>query len=312
MTEYQLTTATLTCINIIVALGLYVTITSGQLSNGHAAIMGIGGYSAGYLAIHYEFSFWQTLVCSAVAGLVLGGLLSAMLVRLDGFYLAVATLVAAQALVNVFNNVDAVGGATGLAGIPLRGDLNVALPSALVAIFLVRMWERSLGGYVSRALGEDAEAAETCGVNAYRVRILCFAIGGALAGFAGAIQAQNLGLVAPTSMGFQAVVVLFFIVGLGGMTSYTGAVAGSIVVTILPEVLRFSVYDRYLYFGLALAVVMILRPHGMVPRVPLGRRPTIEGFRYVRDRVRRASSASSRDTGVGGPEQASHAGGIGD
>lgn len=270
LSQYEISILTLTAINVIVALGLYVTIISGQLSAIHAALMGIGGYLAGYMAVDHGSPLWITLVIAAAAGGIIGTAISASLFRLGGFYLSIATLSAGQALVTVANNVSSIGGADGMSGITLRVGAILAVISALICIIGVRWWERSLGGLATRALGEDEVAAQACGISLRRVRVLAFLVGGMMAGFAGALQAQNIGIVVPTDLSFQAEVVLFFFVGLGGMGSYTGAVVGAIVVTILPEMLRFSTYDRYLYFGLALTAMMIVRPYGLLPRLPLG------------------------------------------
>lgn len=272
MSPYTISVVTLVCINVIVALGLYVTILSGQLSALHAALLGVGGYAAGYLAVNFETSLWLTLLVGAVAGGLVGVLVCCCLFRLAGFYLSIATLAVGQALVTVANNVSGLGGADGLSGVPLRVGLTLALVSAVVVFLGVLYWERSLGGFAARALGEDETAAQSVGISLRRVRVSAFLVGGALAGFAGAMQAQNVGIVVPSSLSFQAEVTLFFYVGIGGMASSLGAVSGAVIITVLPELLRFSTYDRYLYFGLALALMMVLRPFGLIPRIPLGRR----------------------------------------
>ena len=282
MSQYAVGVTTLTCINIIIAIGLYITILSGQLSALHAALAGVGGYAAGYLAVTYSTSLWITLVVGAAAGAVVGVAVCCCLFRLAGFYLSIATLAVGQALVTVADNVTTVGGADGLSGIPLRVGMTLAFVSAIVVIVGVRHWQNSLGGYTSRALGEDEVAAMASGVSLRRVRVWAFLVGGLLAGYAGALQAQNIGIVVPNSLSFQAEVTLFFFVGIGGMSTYAGALWGAILVTVLPEVLRFSTYDRYLYFGLALALAMMLRPYGLIPRVPLGRGLLGRGLRAWR------------------------------
>ena len=269
MSQYDLTVLAQVCINIIVALGLYITINSGQLSGIHAAIMGVGGYLAGYVAIDLHGPLIATVLLAVVAGGVVGSLVASSLFRLEGFYLSVATLAAGQALVTVAENVQTIGGANGLSGVPLRVGMPLLLTSAAVVILAVRSWDRSLGGYLTRALGQDEIAAQSCGVSLRRVRFLAFLVGGALAAYAGALQAQNIGIVVPASLGWQYETLLFFYVGIGGMDSYAGAVIGAVIVTALPEFLRFSVNGRYLVFGLALALMMVFRPFGLLPRVPL-------------------------------------------
>jgi len=257
-------------VDVIVAIGLYITVLSGQLSAGHAALMGIGGYASGLLLIHSGLSLGPGLVFALIAGFAAGVLLAVGLLRLDGLYMPIGTIAAAQALVNLATNTGFLGGADGLTGIPLQGGVLLTVLSAIAVIVMAAFWERSIGGLKTRALGQDSLAAQVCGVNRTRVRLMAFAVGGALAGYAGALQAGNTGIVTPDSLGFLAAVVLFFYIGIGGITSYAGAVVGAVLVTVLPEVLRFSVYDRYLYFGLALVIILVVRPRGLIPRIPLG------------------------------------------
>jgi branched-chain amino acid transport system permease protein len=257
-------------INVLVAIGLYVTVLSGQLSAGHAALMGIGGYVSGYLLINTGIPLTGSVTCAVLAGMLFGGFLAVSLLRLEGFYMPIGTLAAAQALVSVANNLRSVGAADGLSGIPLQGGVRTAVISAALVVVGTRFWERSLGGLNTRALGQDSLAAQVCGVNRTRVRVVAFACGGAIAAYAGALRAGNTGIVVPDDLGFMATMALFFYIGIGGITGYMGATVGAIAVTVLPEVLRFSIYDRYLYFGTALCLIMILRPHGVIPRVPLG------------------------------------------
>jgi branched-chain amino acid transport system permease protein len=256
-------------IDVIVALGLYITVLAGQLSAGHAALMGIGGYASGVLLIHTGLPLVSGLTVAVCASFAAGALMGVLLLRLDGLYMPIGTIAIAQGLVNVADNFGFIGGANGLSGIPLKGGVILSVLSALVAIGMVGLWERSIGGLRTRALGQDALAAQACGVNRSVVRVLAFGLGGCLAGYGGALQAESTGIVVPSSLGFLAAVVLFFYVGIGGITSYKGAVVGAVIVTVLPEVLRFSDYARYLYFGVALAVILIVRPRGLVPRSPL-------------------------------------------
>jgi branched-chain amino acid transport system permease protein len=266
--------ATVAAINAIAALGLYVTIVSGQLSSAHAALAGLAGYTTGVLALQLHWPLPLTLLAAAVASAVVGAGLSRLVANLQGFYLAIATLAFAETLVVVVTNVKPLGGADGLSNIPIQTTLPLALASALVITLGVRLWEGSRPGLAARAVGEDPVAAACAGIAVPSVKIRAFALGGLLAGYSGALHAHYIGLVAPSDMSFQALVTLFFYVGIGGMGTYAGAVVGAVVVTIIPELLRFSTYDRYLVFGLVLAGMMLVRPFGLIVRRPLGSRST--------------------------------------
>jgi branched-chain amino acid transport system permease protein len=213
-----------------------------------------------------RWPLWLTLIVPALGTAVVGGLLSALLARLRGFYLSIATLAFGETMVVVATNIPQLGGADGLSGIPLDVTMRMIVIGAIVVTLVVIWWEHSQIGIITRAIGEDDVAAAAIGIDVRKIKIASFFFGGLLAGFAGALNAHYIGLVAPTDMNFQAEVSLFFYVGIGGMSTYLGALVGAIVVSVLPELLRFSIYDRYLVFGLLLAGMMIVRPYGLVVR----------------------------------------------
>ena len=266
MSPYLSQLIAVSSIDVIIAMALYVTILSGQLSVTQAALMGMGGYASGLLAMNLHWPLWLALVVPALGMAIVGGLLSGLLARLRGFYLSIATLAFGETMVVLATNIPQLGGADGLSGIPLDVTMPVVLVSAIVVTIAVAWWERSQIGIITRAIGEDDVAAAAIGIDVRKIKIASFFFGGLLAGFAGGLNAHYIGLVAPTDMNFQAEVTLFFYVGIGGMSTYLGALVGAIVVSVLPELLRFSIYDRYLVFGLLLAGMMIVRPYGLVVR----------------------------------------------
>lgn len=273
MSPYLSQLVAVSSIDVIIAVALYVTVLSGQLSVAHAALMGMGGYASGLLAMDLGWPLILTLIVPALVAAIVGALLSGLLARLRGFYLSIATLAFGETMVVLATNVPQLGGADGLSGIPLDVTMPLAVLSAALVILIVIRWESSQIGIATRAIGEDEIAAAAVGINVPRVKVASFFLGGLLAGYAGALNAHYIGLVAPTDMNFQKEVTLFFYIGIGGMSTYLGALVGAIVITVLPELLRFSVYDRYLVFGLLLAGMMIVRPYGLIVRAVKGARP---------------------------------------
>lgn len=273
MDAYWANVSILACINVIAALGLYVTLVSGQFSSAHAAFLGLAGYTSGILAVEMHLPLPLTAVVGVMVPALLGALLSILVAQHRGFYVAIVTLAFAQALVVIFENARDIGGADGLSGIPVYTSLPLAVVSAVLIAMAIRQWEGSEAGQSARAVGEDLVAASSIGIGVRHVKVMAFALGGAVTGFAGVLYAHYIGLVQPSDMSFAAFVILMFYVGIGGVATYGGAVVGAVVMTVLPELLRFSTYDRYLIFGLALVVMMVVRPYGLVPRRPVGVSP---------------------------------------
>lgn len=255
-------------IQLIVALGLYVQMATGQISAGQAAFMGIGGYAAGLASVRYGMPFAATLI---VSGLLTGAIAAAfaiLVLRLSHWFFAVATLAFGEAMVVLIQNVDALGGAIGYFGIPLRTNLASILVVLAIVIYGLSRIEGSRYGYAFRAVNDDDIVAESLGIDTRRVRIVTFGVGGALAGIGGALTAQFLGLVESTDLGFSNSLPFLLYVAIGGTYSFWGTIVGAIVLLELPELLRFSIYDRLLLYGIAMVVVMILRPHGLISRPP--------------------------------------------
>jgi branched-chain amino acid transport system permease protein len=255
----------------IAALGLHLTFLSGQFSVMHAAIMGAAAYTAGVVATKDGWGLWATVALGALVGAGLGGTASLIVRRLEGLLLGIATLAIGQSLAVTATNVKYVGAAVGYSGIPLRTPLwgVAAVLGACLAVIL--LLKRTRAGVALLATGRDPIAAAALGIPTQAIKVAAFAAGGAMAGAAGAMEAQYLGLVMPSDLGFSAEVPLIVYVVIGGVSTPWGAVAGAFGVSIASELLRFTTLDRLWIFGLILTLVALTRPQGLLVRNNIGR-----------------------------------------
>lgn len=272
----------LCAINVILALSLnLVNGITGQFSIGHAGFMAVGAYASAAYTVYavpllfgagYASNGWITALafliailvgglCSAVAGFLVG--LPSM--RLRGDYLAIVTLGFGEIIRVAILNIDAVGGARGFAGVPQRTNLAWVLGGAWVTYVVIRNLMKTFHGRALLAIREDEIAAEALGVPTTRYKVTAFVIGAFFAGVAGALFSHLLYL-HTNSFTFMKSIEVVIMVVLGGMGSLTGSILGAILLTALPEVLRFASSLRLILYSLLLIVLMIARPQGILGR----------------------------------------------
>ncbi len=269
-------------INIVLAVSLnLVNGFTGQFSIGHAGFMAVGAYASAMFSLVLGPRLLGSLamlplpVAQGVVllfALVAGGLLAAAAgwivglpsLRLRGDYLAIVTLGFGEIIRVLILNIDAIGGARGLPGIPQYSNVFWVFGAAVVVIALAHNLARSTHGRALFAIRDDEVAAEALGVDTTRYKVLAFVIGAFFAGVAGGLFAHFLSYLNPSSFTFLKSIEVIAMVVLGGMGSITGSVLAAIVLTLLPELLR-SVKDfRMVIYALMLIVLMITRPQGLM------------------------------------------------
>ncbi|MEW1688000.1 branched-chain amino acid ABC transporter permease [Streptomyces sp. NPDC091265] len=287
-----------------VALGLNVVVgLAGLLDLGYVAFLGVGAYAAALVsgstmsAIGVEFPFWAAVLTGAGASLVFGVLIGAPTLRLRGDYLAIVTLGFGEIFRLTVNNLNGNSGpdlTNGSQGIPSIPDLNLfgfdfglkhdiggftlgrsANYYLLMLVFtavVVLVFRRSGESRIGRAwvaIREDETAATAMGINAFRLKLLAFALGATLAGLAGTVQShvnytvtpeqyQFAGSVPPNSAFLLAAVIL------GGMGTLSGPLVGAALLYLIPAKLQFMQDYQLFLFGIALILLMRLRPEGLV------------------------------------------------
>lgn len=270
-----------TLLNAVMALGLYITAMSGQLSMATAAIAGVGGYLSAILTVKFGWPFLPAVVLGALAGAVVGTFLALVTLKMRDFILKLTTLAFGEALSVLAFNWDYIGGANSFTGIGLKTTIWTALAATAVALYVAWRFDGSRLGLASRAVRDDPVAASAMGVSIALVRSVTFAVGGALVGMGGAIQGHYMLVISPHDLGFF--VSLNFIIFLlfGGLQTMWGPVLGAVLLTALPEMLRFTNEYRLILYGLIIVLVVLLRPDGLLTRTPTGRASRLLGFTLV-------------------------------
>jgi len=266
--DYFLQIATMTCINIVIVLGLnLITGVTGQLSLGHAAFMSLGAYCSALLALKLNMPFWVCLSAGTAFAGIMGALLGIPILRLRGDYLAIATLGFGEIVRVVILNTPFAGKALGLYAIPQYTTFFVALLAVILGIIFMYRFENSRHGLALRSIREDEIAAEMMGVDIAKYKILAFAVGSAFAGLGGSLYAHFLTYINPNDFGFMKSIEQLCMIVLGGMGSITGAAAGAVVLSTVPELLRFASEYRMVTYGIVLIVMMIFRPQGLFGKI---------------------------------------------
>jgi branched-chain amino acid transport system permease protein len=271
-------------INVILAVSLnLVNGFTGQFSIGHAGFMALGAYGSAMFSLHVGMRWVAVLEAAHVpapvaegaallVALVLGGLLAALAgylvglpsLRLRGDYLAIVTLGFGEIIRVLILNVDAVGAARGLPGIPAWVDFFWVGVGVAAVILLARHLAASTHGRALFAIRDDEVAAEALGVDTTSYKVLAFVLGAFFAGIAGGLFAHFLSYLNPNSFTFIKSIEVIAMVVLGGMGSISGSVLAAIILTLMPEVLRPVKDYRMVIYSLMLIVLMITRPGGLL------------------------------------------------
>jgi branched-chain amino acid transport system permease protein len=295
---------------VMLALGLNIVVGfAGLLDLGYIAFFAVGAYAYALLAspqFGIHGSFLMLLPLGALVAAVFGVVLGAPTLKLRGDYLAIVTLGFGEIIRIFLNNlnrpVNITNGPQGITLIdplqftgislsktytlgpltfaPVHNYYFVFLLCALGAIFLSLRLENSRIGRAWIAIREDELAASAMGINTRNVKLLAFAMGATFGGIAGGLFASFQGFISPESFTLLDSVMVLCMVVLGGMGNVGGVVLGALLLTALPEALRYigplqqqwlgRVFIdpsdlRMLLFGLALVLMMLFRPAGLWP-----------------------------------------------
>ncbi|HEX7588189.1 MAG TPA: leucine/isoleucine/valine transporter permease subunit [Anaerolineae bacterium] len=312
---------------LLMGLGLNIVVGfAGLLDLGYVAFYAIGAYTIGILtspehATGIIHNWWLALPFAVGAALMAGIFLGVPVLRMRGDYLAIVTLGFGE-IIRLLANSDFLkpweGGAQGIQGIPLPdigpirfAQMQLELPilgqfqftpsqefyylfvaGCLLVIFIATRVKSSRIGRAWMAVREDEDVAQAMGINLVTTKLLAFGMGASFGGLSGAIFASKLQSVYPTSFSFLVSVYVLSLIIIGGMGSIPGVVVGALALVGLPELLREVGDFRYLFFGAALVLMMLVRPEGLLPEAR--RRMELEEFREeeAEEAVPRESAAT--------------------
>jgi branched-chain amino acid transport system permease protein len=280
---------------ILLTLGLSVVVgLAGLLDLGYIAFFMLGSYTTALMTdsgspFHFvQWPTWASIPFAILVAMLAGFALGVPTLRLRGDYLAIVTLGFHEIVRQAANNLELTNGSRGIAGIPhpAIGGFDFGLdaanywrylciPAIILAVIMIRHLDASRVGRYWAAIREDEVAAAAMGVPVTKMKVLAFVIGASTSGIAGWIFAVKSSYIAPNSFPLLQSILVLSAVVIGGLGSISGAVLGAILVQMLPEIVRDAAggaevlgFDietgRIAVFGLALVVVMIYRPGGLL------------------------------------------------
>ena len=282
------------CVYAILAVSLNLTVgILGELSLGHAGFMCVGAFTSAVFSkcmmntitvptVRFLLALLVGVVCAGICGVLIG----IPVLRLRGDYLAIVTLAFGEIIKNLVNVIylgrDSVGfhfsmkdimslnmeadgdviikGAQGITGAPTDSNFTIGIILLLITLFVVMNLVNSRSGRAIMAIRDNRIAAESIGINITKYKILAFSISAALAGAAGVLYAHNLSTLTalPKNFGYNMSITILVFVVLGGIGNIRGSVIAAVVLTLLPELLRFLSDYRMLIYAVVLIVTMIL------------------------------------------------------
>lgn len=250
------------CVNVMLAVSLNLIVGFlGELSLGHAGFMSVGAYAGCLFTVYADLPVFVELpiafVIGGIAAAVFGLIIGIPALRLKGDYLAIVTLGFGEIIRSVFNSLDILGGSGGLKGIDKSSNYIVAYVLAVITVIVISNLINSRHGRAIKAIRDNVIAAESVGVNVVYYKILAFVLSAFFAGVAGVLYGHNLAILKPATFDFNKSIEILVMVVLGGMGNIPGSIIAAVILTMLPEVLRFLADYRMLLYAIALIVMML-------------------------------------------------------
>lgn len=278
----------LICIYLILAISLQLSLGYGGLLNlGHIAFFGIGAYVSAILSLNL-FPFEGCILSAGIASAIFGLFLSLPTNKLRGDYLALTTLGFSFFIFAIFINFKKLThGSLGLPGIPRPEILNISfldnnlflvlsLAFLIVSYLAIYKIASSPFGKVLEAIRDNELAARSLGKNTLKVKAISLAFSAFFAGIAGSLFAYYIGFIEPFSFVFAEIIPILTIVMIGGLTSFPGAIFATIIITLLPEPIRFINFPpsvigpvRQILIVAFLFIILFLKPKGFFGKIEL-------------------------------------------
>ncbi|MBX9618880.1 MAG: branched-chain amino acid ABC transporter ATP-binding protein/permease [Hyphomicrobiales bacterium] len=283
--SYYLPLITTIIIYSILVLGLDIVFGyTGEVSIGHAALFGVGAYTAGLLWMHFGLGFWWALPSAVIITALFGALLALPALKVTGPYLAMVTLAFGTIVITLINEMTEIplwfghfNLTNGPLGIELRTPLFIDLRDVLdlslkrlkeveyyyicalalvITVFVINRVIASHYGRAFEALRDSPIASDCMGVSVYKHKVLAFVISAGFAGLAGVLYAYFRQYIAPEAFGFTLSIEFLLAVAMGGRKSRLGPIIGSAIIVFLPNVL--SDLELFRTTAAAIAVIAIV------------------------------------------------------
>lgn len=274
---YVLSLVLLALCYAIVVIGLNILLGyTGQLSLGQGALFGIGAYSFAILSATHHMSFWIGLVAGIVIPVIFGFVIGLTTSKLSGHYLAMVTISFQMIASLVLNNWKSVtSGPDGITNIPrpsffglidFKNDLNFyyfSLICVIIVIWFTYRLKRSRLGRALESIRENEMAAGVSGVRVYKAKVMAFAIASGMAGLGGVLYAAGASYISPDPFAFSQSVVFLTMSLVGGSGSAYGGLLGALLLTFLPEWLRFLKEIYIAVYGFMVILAVLFLPKGI-------------------------------------------------
>ena len=270
-------------IGIYAALALSLNLILGQTGlfhMGHTAFFAMGAYTTAILNTVYHWPVFATMPIAGVLAAIFAFVLAKPIIHLRGDYLLIVTIGIVEIVrIALINDVFGLtGGANGIFGIARPELFGIKIRKAIqfyyliwimvgLTVLLFHWLSESRFGRALNCIKEDDTAAEGCGMDVAHLKLMAFVIGAFWAGMAGNLFAAKMTIISPSSFTFWESVVVFAVVILSG-GSQIGVLLGTFLIVALPEMFRDFASARMLVFGLAMMIMMVVRPQGLLPPSP--------------------------------------------
>ena len=265
----------------LLALSLNVILgQAGIFHMGHAAFYAVGAYVTAILNTHYQIPILLLIPVAGAAAALFALIVARPIIHLRGDYLLIVTIGIVEIVrIALINDVFGLtGGANGIFGIVRPELFGIKIRKAIQFYYLIWImvgftvllfhWlSESRFGRALNCIKEDDTAAEGCGMDVAHLKLMAFVIGAFWAGMAGNLFAAKMTIISPSSFTFWESVVVFAVVILSG-GSQIGVLLGTFLIVALPEMFRDFASARMLVFGLAMMIMMVVRPQGLLPPSP--------------------------------------------
>jgi branched-chain amino acid transport system permease protein len=262
-------------VNIVIAYSVFLPAAAGLLNLGAAGFVLIGAYCAGALTAKLGAPLLVAIVAGGAMAGAIAFVVSFPILRTRGVYMVLATFAFAEVVGGILLNIPALGGAAGLTVTAYAGLPMVAGVTAVVVMFVAWLLATRLG-LAMRAVHDDESVALLFGANLRLVQVAAFTIGGALGGIGGALLVHQFNFIDVQTTGVMFSIFVLLYVLMGGTQTAWGPIAGALFFTLVPEFLRriseiapalkFLESSRYIVFGVAVVLVMMWRPEGLITR----------------------------------------------
>ncbi len=273
--EFYYEIAILSMLNAMICIGLNLLMGyAGQVSLGHGAFAGMGGYISAILATNYELNPLLAIFISIVIMGIFAFIISKPILKLHGHYLAMATL-GVGIIINIIlnNEADLTGGTDGMSvesftvfGFGFENSFQWYIFIAILLVLTIWAFQNLIDspfGRVLRSLHDSEKAASCVGINVANYKSYVFVISVVTATIAGSLYAFFSGFISPVEAGFNHSIELVVMVVLGGLGRLYGAVIGAVILTVIPQLLTaFEEYET-MVLGAIIISIMIFMPKGV-------------------------------------------------